>query len=231
MRILLGSLYIFIFTFLIYKVEGEFINRDIFKVKDITIYGNSELLKEELKKMGNSFYNKNIFYVNLDSIEKKIKTDVRVKKVKVISEGIGKIKIDVEEKQPKFYVNIDEKIYSVDSEGQIFAQMEEHKIKSLPIIFIQKEEELSKAVKILDNIDDDELYNMVSQIYYKNDIDVELLIGEKTLLKTNLEVPVFKYNLAKDLYKDLSQNQNVEYMDLRFDGYIVKNTGVGANGR
>lgn len=231
MRILLGSLYCFVFTFLIYKVEMDFISRDIFKVKEISVHGNFNLLKDEIKKVGNSFYNKNIFYLDLESVEKKIKTDIRVEKIQVISEGIGKVQINLEEKQPKFYVNIEGEIYSVDETGQIFALMEEHKIKNLPIIFVKEEKELLKVVKILENIEDEEFYKMISQIYYKNEENIELLVGEATLFKTNEEVPIFKYSIGKELYLDLSQNQKIDYVDLRFDGYIVKNMGVGASGR
>lgn len=228
MRILLGSLYCFIFTFLIYKVEHDFVDRDVFKVKEISFYGNFELMKGELKKLGNSIYDKNIFNLNLDSIEKKLKTDIRVEKAEVSSDNIGKINIEIKEKEAQYYANINEKLYSVDSSGQIFAQMEEHKIKKLPIVFVQNEKELLKVVKILENVEDDELYDMISQIYYKNELYVELFIDGGTLLKTNGETPNFKYGVAKNLYLDISQNQKVDYIDLRFDGYIVKSAGVDA---
>ncbi|MGL5098430.1 MAG: cell division protein FtsQ/DivIB, partial [Fusobacteriaceae bacterium] len=192
MRILLGSLYCFIFTFLIYKIEQDFVTRDIFKIKEISFYGDSNLVKEELKKLGNALYDKNIFNLNVDSIEKKLQTDIRIEKVKISSKNIGGIDINIKEKEAQYYANIKDKLYSVDSSGQIFAQMEEHGIKKLPIVFIQNEKELLKVVKILENVEDDELYDMISQVYYKNELYIELFIDSGTILKTNGEIPNFK---------------------------------------
>lgn len=231
MRILLGSLYCFIFTFLAYKIEQDFVNREIFKVKEISFYGDFELVKEEFKKLGNTLYDKNIFNLSLESLEKKLQTDIRIEKIEISSNNIGKIDINIREKEAQYYANIKDKLYSVDSSGQIFAQMEEHKIKKLPIVFVQNEKELLKIVKILENVEDDELYDMISQVYYKNDLYMELFIDGGTLLKTNGEIPNFKYGVAKNLYLDISQNQKVDYIDLRFDGYIVKSAGVETSGK
>ncbi|MGL5965275.1 MAG: cell division protein FtsQ/DivIB, partial [Fusobacteriaceae bacterium] len=192
MRILLGSLYFFLFTFLIYRVEQKFVNRDIFKIKEINFHGDIELMKDEVKKLGNSIYGKNIFNLDLDTIEKKIQSDIRIEKVQVSSSDIRKIDITIEEKKACYYVNIKDKIYSVNSDGQIFTSMEEHKIQKLPIIFIENEKELLKVVGILKSIEDDTLYEMISQVYYKNELYVEVFIDGGTILKTNQETPNFK---------------------------------------
>ncbi|MGL5964161.1 MAG: cell division protein FtsQ/DivIB, partial [Fusobacteriaceae bacterium] len=84
---------------------------------------------------------------------------------------------------------------------------------------------------ILKSIEDDTLYEMISQVYYKNELYVEVFIDGGTILKTNQETPNFKYGVAKNLYLDISQNQKIDYIDLRFDGYIVKNVGVDTDAK
>ena len=122
-------------------------------------------------------------------------------------------------------------MYSTDSEGNIFSFMDEQNIQPLPIIYVKNEKELIQVIEVLSKVEDENFYQMISEIYYKNPLETELLIGERSIVKTNSEVAPSKYKVAKELYKDLVKNQKIEYLDLRFDGYIVKSVGVETNGK
>lgn len=231
MRAILGAFFCLVFTVLIYEVEKNFVTKQIFKIDEISFRGNSDLTRQELTKLGHSIYGKNIFQLDFKSIKEHIEKDVRIESVDIIRDDIGKVKFQIKEKDPKFYVNIGNKMYSTDSEGNIFSFMDEQNIQPLPIIYVKNEKELIQVIEVLSKVEDENFYQMISEIYYKNPLETELLIGEGSIVKTNSEVASSKYKVAKELYKDLVKNQKIEYLDLRFDGYIVKSVGVETNGK
>ena len=61
----------------------RFIDTDYFKVQEVLVEGQSKLLKQDIVTQLEQMKGKNIVYLNTDEIEKRIKADVRVKKVSV----------------------------------------------------------------------------------------------------------------------------------------------------
>lgn len=231
MRILLGAFFCLIFTILIYEVEKDFVTKPIFKINEVSFRGNSELTRQELTKLGHNIYGKNVFQLDFKSIKEHIEKDIRIEHVSISKNDIGKVKFEIVEKKPKFYVNIEDKIYSTDSEGNIFSYIHEQNIQTLPIIYVKNEKELLQVIETLSKVEDEEFFQMISQIFFKNSLEIEFLIEERSIIKTNGEVLPEKYGIARELYTDLIKNQKIEYMDLRFDGYIVKEVGVETNGK
>lgn len=216
------------FLITIHSIEKSYIYNPIFQIKNVVYNGKSDMIKDELKELSTSLYGKNIWGIDTESIEKIIKSDIRVKDVEVNFKNIGEIDFNIEEKKPAFYANIDNKSYVVDENGDIFASMNELKLEDLPLISVKKEENILDVIKILSKIKDESFLHMISQIFYESPVEINLLLDKGTMIRTNRDVSEKKYTVLRELYLDLSSNNKnkVEYIDLRYDGYIVKSIGV-----
>ncbi|MGL6063697.1 MAG: cell division protein FtsQ/DivIB [Fusobacteriaceae bacterium] len=231
MKLFLNSIFIFFSIFSIYQIETSYIYNPVFKIKEISFLGQFSLVKNEASKLATELYEKNIWEVDTDLLEKQLKKDIRIEEVDVEFSEIGKINIKINQKKPEYYVKIQEEIYSIDSKGKIYSFINEDKIKELPVIFIENENEIAEVIKILTKIKDENLLQMISQIYYENSKEVNFSISGNTVIKTNEEVLTEKYNVLRELFINLSKNKKIEYIDLRFDGYVVKSTGDDKDGK
>ncbi len=231
MKLFLNSIFLFFSIFSIYKIETEYIYNPFFKIKEISFLGQFSMIKNEASKLATELYEKNIWEVNIELLEKQLKKDIRIDEVAIEFNEIGKINIEINQKKPEYYVEIQRKTYSVDSKGKIYSFLNEDEIKELPIIFVGNENEILEVTKILEKIKDENLLQMISQIYYENSKEINFLIGENTIIKTNEEVLPKKYNVLRELFINVSKNKKIEYIDLRFDGYVVKSTGDEKDGK
>lgn len=222
MKLFLGSFFILISLFSIYDIENSFLNRDVFKIQELKISGEFSTLKNEVLKFGNELYRKNIWEIDKKEIEKTLKEDTRVEKVNVDFKNLSEISIFIEEKKADYYVSLEEIIYISDKKGEIFALLNETKLKNLPIIYVKNLDEINKAIELLEKIKDKKLLDMISQIYVESDQEINFLIDGKTIVKSNLEVYERQYLRLRDLFIELSKTQKIEYIDLRFDGFVVK---------
>lgn len=231
MKLFLGSFFILISLFSIYNIENNFLNKDVFKIQELKISGEYSTLKNEVLKFGKELYKKNIWEIDKKKLEKTLKEDIRVEKAQIDFKNLGEISIVIEEKKADYYVNLEDTIYISNKQGEIFALLNETKLKNLPIMYVKNFDEIPKIVELLDKIKDEKLVGSISQIYFQSDQEINLLIDEKTLIKTNLEVYDKKYLRVRELFVELSKNQKIEYIDLRFDGFVVKEVGEKKNAK
>lgn len=226
LKLFLGSLYLSLFLFVMNKIENEYLSKKEFKLDKIEFNGEYSLLKDELTKISNMIYGKNMWEVSLEKLEEKLKTDVRIKDIDISYKGLGKVEFNIKEKVPSYYVNIGEKVYAIDEKGEIFSFIDEAPIKELPIIFINNEKEIEEILKIFQKVENREFKKMILQVHYKNSSEIDLIINKGTIMKTKIDVIDEKYNIARELYFNLSKEHKIEYIDLRFDDYIVKEMGA-----
>ncbi|MGL4393354.1 MAG: cell division protein FtsQ/DivIB [Fusobacteriaceae bacterium] len=183
-------------------------------------------MKVELKFLADTIKDKNMWFLDLKFMEEKISKDVRISKVNIKFYELGKMKIEVFQKEPSYYISFSKKMYLADEEGAIFAFMNELKVKDLPIIHIVEEQQTSEIINIFSKMNDENLVQMVSQVYYLDKNQIDFVIGNNSRIKTNVEVSNVKYSALRDIFLNISKTSKIEYIDLRFDGYIVKGTGV-----
>lgn len=226
LKLFLGSLYLTIFLFLIGIVNVKYTENSEFLIKDVSFTGEYSMLKDELIKVANGVYGKNMWEVSLFKIKKKLQEDIRIKDVDISYTGVGEINFKIEEKQPMYYVNIKGKTYVADEKGRVFAFINETKIKELPIFYVGEEKEIEECLTLLSKISDEDLKKMISQINYKGPQEINLLLNKTTVIKTQTEVSEKKYNVLRELYLNLAKDKKIEYIDLRFDGYVVKEIGA-----
>ena len=218
-------------SFLVFSIPSKFLKLDFFKIKRVNIKGEPKLLLRELTELGKTTYNKNIWDLDFKSIEDILKKDVRVKNASVENNALGELTIIVEEKELFYYAQIKDKIYLVDSEGVVFGTFNEKEKKDIPLISVNKEEDIKSLLNVLVLMDDYILKELVSQIYIKDKNCIEIILVDGTILKTNEEIKREKYKVVETLYSELIKSKKVEYIDLRFNDFIVKSLGDKSDDR
>ena len=218
-------------SFLVFSIPSKFLKLDFFKIKRVNIKGEPKLLLRELTELGKTTYNKNIWDLDFKSIEDALKKDVRVKDASIKNNALGELTISVEEQELYYYAQIKDKIYLVDSEGIVFGTFNEKEKKDIPLISVNKEEDIKSLLNVLVLMDDYILKELVSQIYIKDKNCIEIILVDGTILKTNEEIKREKYKVVETLYSELIKSKKVEYIDLRFNDFIVKSLGDKSDDR
>lgn len=218
-------------SFLIFSIPSKFLKLDFFKIKRVNIKGEPKLLLRELIELGKTTYNKNIWDLDFKSIEDTLKKDVRVKNASVENNALGELTINIEEKELFYYAQIKDKIYLVDSEGEVFGTFNEKEKKDIPLISVKEKDEIKSLLNVLVLMDDYLLKELVSQIYIKNKNCIEIILVDGTIIKTNKEIKREKYKIVETLYSELIKSKKVEYIDLRFNDFIVKSLGDKSDDR
>ncbi|VEH40769.1 POTRA domain, FtsQ-type [Fusobacterium varium] len=175
-------------SFLIFSIPSKFLKLDFFKIKRVNIKGEPNLLLRELTELGKTTYNKNIWDLDFKSIEDTLKKDVRVKNASVENNALGELTINIEEKELFYYAQIKDKIYLVDSEGEVFGTFNEKEKKDIPLISVKEKDEIKSLLNVLVLMDDYLLKELVSQIYIKNKNCIEIILVDGTIIKTNKEI-------------------------------------------
>lgn len=218
-------------SFLVFSIPSQFLKLDFFKIKKVNIKGEPKLLLRELTELGKTTYNKNIWDLGFKSIEDILKKDVRVKNASVENNALGELTIIVEEKELFYYAQIKDKIYLVDSEGVVFGTFNEKEKKDIPLISVNEKEDIKSLLNVLVLMDDYILKELVSQIYIKDKNCIEIILVDGTIIKTNEEIKREKYKVVETLYSELIKSKKVEYIDLRFNDFIVKSLGDKSDDR
>ena len=218
-------------SFLIFSIPSKFLKLDFFKIKRVNVKGDPKLLLRELTELGKTTYNNNIWDLDFKSIEDELKKDVRVKNASVENNTLGELTINIEEKELFYYAQIKDKIYLVDSEGVVFGTFNEKEKKDIPLISVKEKEEIKSLLNVLVLMDDYLLKELVSQIYIKDKNCIEIILVDGTIIKTNEEIKREKYKVVETLYSELVKSKKVEYIDLRFNDFIVKSLGDKSDDR
>ncbi|WP_410208703.1 cell division protein FtsQ/DivIB [Fusobacterium sp.] len=231
MKFIIKLGFIFFVSWVLYIIPAKFLPMDIFNIREIKVQGNSKNLSSELTELATSLYNNNTWEINFNEIQNFLDNDVRIKKSDVEVVSLGKVVITVEERKLKYYAQIGNKVYLVDDEGVVFGFLKEKDELDTYFIKVDKEEDIKDLLKICRRIDDNILKNLVSQIYEKNKNCVEIVLTDGTVIKTDYEVKKEKYKIVENLYYELVKTRKIEYIDLRFNDFIVKSLGDKNNGK
>lgn len=231
MKFIIKLGFIFFVSWILYLIPSRFLPMDLFRIKEIKIQGNSKNLSSELTELASSLYNNNIWEIDLKEIQNFLAKDVRIKKTDIEVVSLGKLLINIEERKLKYYAQIGNKVYLVDDEGVIFGFLREKDELDTYFIKVEKEEDIKDLLKICRMIDENILKNLVSQIYKRDKNCVEIVLTDGTVIKTDFEVEKEKYKIVENLYYELIKTKKIEYIDLRFNDFIVKSLGDKSNGK
>ena len=220
--------------YLIYMLPQNFFRLNYFNINKVNITDNSKMLQNELTKLTEKLYNKNSIYINSNEIKEFIGKDIRVESVTVEKKSLGEINIDVKEKGLAYYAVIGKNIYLADKEGKIFAYLNEKEVEEVPFIIANNEKEIKEISEFLNEILDLAIFKKISQIYKVNDKEFVIILIDGVKIKTNKvknndeiskEKENKRYLIAEQLYFNMSKERKIDYIDLRFNDYIIKYLG------
>ena len=223
--------------YLIYMLPQNFFRLNYFNINQVNITDNSKMLQNELTELSKKIYNKSAIYVDSNDIKEFIEKDVRVESATVEKNSLGEITIDVKEKDLVYYAVIGKNIYLVDKEGRIFAYLNEKEVEGVPIIIANNEEEIKEISDFLNEISDLAIFKRISQMYKVKDKEYIIILADGVKIKTNRikdsndeinkEKENKRYVVAEQLYFNMSKERKIDYIDLRFNDYIIKYLGDG----
>lgn len=225
MRFLIRVIYIFLISLLFTLVSKNFLSSEIFKIKKIHIDTNAKNLLRELTDVLKITYNKNSWELDLEQFQDLLKQDIRVKNVKITNSRLGELDVKIEARELTYYAQINDEIFLVDKDGVVFGYLNELPRKDTFLIVAKNSEEINKLLKIAEILDESSLKNLVSQIYMENNDLVILILLDGTKVKTNFNISEKKYKTVEVLYTNLVKNQKIDYIDIRFNDFIVRFEG------
>ena len=212
----------------------NFFRLDYFNINKVTIQDSAKMLQPELTKLSEKLYNKNIIYIDSNEIKEFLEKDVRVEDVTITKKSLGEISIDVKEKDLSYYAVIGKNIYLVDKVGEIFAYLNEKDVEEVPFIVANNEDEIKEITEFLNELSDLAIFKKISQIYKINDKEFVIILTDGVKIKTNRieendeinkEKQNKRYLIAQQLYFNMSKERKIDYIDLRFNDYIIKYLG------
>ncbi len=110
-----------------------------FSLQDIKVTGNHRLTYGEILSIADVGLNKNSLAVNIGDVESKLSDNLWIKSAAVKRQLPGKLQIHVREKDPRFMVRQNDKLYYCDSSGELIAPVAPGKFTSLPFLNIESD--------------------------------------------------------------------------------------------
>ena len=108
-------------------------------------------------------------------------------------------------------------------------------MQGVPFIIANSEEEIQEISVFLNEISDLAIFKKISQIYKVNDKEFVIILTDGVKIKTNRvadnndeinkEKENKRYLIAEQLYFNMSKERKIDYIDLRFNDYIIKYLG------
>ena len=197
-----------------------FMGTNFFEIKNITITGNNNLIKNDIIKYLYNLKGQSIFNISTNQLSADILNDVRVRDVEISRSFPDTLRIKINEKKPLGIMYINNQYIYIDENLNPFAYYSEIKDKEIPIIFLEKNDEENVKL-LLSNISKSKIYPFISEIYaIKDGYTLTLLDG--TDVYTDKDVETNKYDLGYKIYTKEKENKNLEYLELRFRDIAVK---------
>lgn len=202
---------------------NNFIESSYFSIKTISINSELNLLEDEYRDIFAEFKGKNLWILNFGEIEKRLEKDVRIKNLIITKKLPNKLEISLEEESPFVKVKYEDKVFYSNKEGKLISFDKEVQNTDMLIISIETMEDLSTLTKVVDEVYKSEGEKLISQIYFDEARSVIMLLVDGTKIISDELVNWEKYNIAFSLYKKLMDDRRkVEYIDIRFEDFIVK---------
>lgn len=200
----------------------NFLQEEYFNIKNIEVSKGLVLLDGEIHDALITLKGKNIWNIDVETIEEELKKDVRIKDISIRKEMPSKLVVSIEEEKPYIKVKSNNKILVANEKGEIFSFAKELAFEDLILLNLGNKNDMAEYLKVVKNIEDKELISFISEIY-KVDKEIKILLNDGIHIKTDSTVDKNRYEIAKRLYKKLkNEGKEFNYIDIRFEDYIVK---------
>ena len=185
-----------------------FMGTNFFEIKNITITGNNDLIKNDIVKYLYKLKGQSIFNISTNQLSADILNDVRGRDVEISRSFPDTLRIKINEKKPLGIMYINNQYIYIDENLNPFAYYSEIKDKE-------------NVKLLLSNVSKSKIYPFISEIYaIKDGYTLTLLDG--TDVYTDKDVETNKYDLGYKIYTKEKENKNLEYLELRFRDIAVK---------
>ena len=190
-----------------------------FQIKNIIILNNSIIEKSEISKKLNHIYNKNIFSITRDDLEKPLKKIRFLKKIEVKKKYPDTIIVKILETTPVAYLYKDQKKYLLDSSSNLILFENNIDFNYLPSIFGEGAENNFINFSNLLKENNFSIKEVTNYFYFQ--------IGRWDLQLKNNKTIKFPYNNIDEAIKksiELLKRkdfENYKIIDLRVEGKII----------
>ena len=190
-----------------------------FQIKNIIILNNSIIEKSEISKKLNHIYNKNIFSITRDDLEKPLKKIRFLKKIEVKKKYPDTIIVKILETTPVAYLYKDQKKYLLDSSSNLILFENNIDFNYMPSIFGEGAE--NNFINFLNLLKENNfsIKEVTNYFYFQ--------IGRWDLQLKNNKTIKFPYNNIDEAIKksiELLKRkdfENYKIIDLRVEGKII----------
>jgi polypeptide-transport-associated domain protein ftsQ-type len=191
-----------------------------FEIKNVTITGNNDLIKNDIVKHLYNLKGQSIFNISTNELSSDLLNDVRVKDVLISRSFPDTLKIKIDQRTPLGIIYRNDQYIYVDENLNPFAYYSEIKDVELPILFLEEKDEENFKV-LLSNLSKSKIYPLVSEVYSMKD-GYTLTLLDGTDVYTDKDVDTNKYELGYKIYTKEKETKNLEYLELRFRDIAVK---------
>ena len=197
-----------------------FMGTKFFEIKNVTITGNNDLIKNDIVKHLYNLKGQSIFNISTNELSSDLLNDVRVKDVLISRSFPDTLKIKIDQRKPLGIIYRNDQYIYVDENLNPCAYYSEIKDVELPILFLEEKDEENFKV-LLSNLSKSKIYPLVSEVYSMKD-GYTLTLLDGTDVYTDKDVDTNKYELGYKIYTKEKETKNLEYLELRFRDIAVK---------
>ena len=207
-------------------VLGVRASESLFPLRNIVIYGNHHLSKEEIRKGIGVDSRGGLLGVSLREIDQRLRAMPWIKEVSIRKQFPDTLMIRVEEAVPVAILKYKDRLFLMDRDTKILEEIKSDREVFLPVISgmdpATKKKEISESLRLIDALrkegmlSDRESVEIRSMPYgLEMDLDGETIrVGygryrEKLRRWRELEAEIRKRGIA------------IEYVDLRFEGQVI----------
>ena len=194
-------------------------NNSLFKLKFIEIQNNSLVSKIQINKILDHLYEKNIFSINSEDIEKPLEKIDFLEKIEVKKKYPNTILIKVFETKPLAVLFKNQEKYLIDNASNLILIKSDFNIENLPSVYGENSQD--KFVYFLKKLKKNEFpYKKIKNFYYYK-------IGRWDLQFFNDKIIKFPHNNINEAINksiellDREDFSNYKIIDLRVDGKII----------
>lgn len=239
-RKILQVLIISIFAVLVFGGIFELFRANgIFDLRAVQIYGNNFVTKDEIARLAEFDFTKDIFEIDLDELEKRISRQPMIDLVKISRSLPGFLKVEIKEHQLVSGIAGSE-IVAASEKWDLIENYPSEALYDLPVITgihlktdengtrtPEQPEMLKYCIKVLKTIreKDPTLYADISELNYDENAGITLILRQ-----TQLPVLLGKSNIASNLnafstiyHKRLRHEKlaSIAYIDARFQSQVI----------
>jgi len=206
---------------------------DLFLLKKIEVTGNRYIDREDILSRVKLELNQPLYQIDPRELTKELLQNKYIRAVSISRNLPGTLVIDVQERQPVFYL-IDKYIYMVDESGIILKKLPTMPINKIPVVTGLKVAQLLKertpvwrTLELLKKIQevDKGMIGMISEIHFGDKTWPELYLI-KGGARVNIGSEFFYtrlYVLSELLHNPdfINQLENIKRIDLTFDNRVI----------